>query len=202
MSFTLQNLVWTWSIVVLRRKILRRLPIWRVQNIIYWGSLDDHHGGIWSSESGKKWDFSVLLFLVLARKAYNLKRNFCSLGVVPVFASFFLPLIVNTNKKIRIGYVLKSAYVGTLFSRRNSENSSHTLAHTHAYPCTPAHTRALPPTPEHTCAYPPTPMHTRAHPYTLAHTRAHPHTPAHTPHIPADALNLINHMKLHVNGNN
>ena len=23
---------------------------------------------------------------------------------------------------------------------------------------------------------------------------------AHTPHIPADALNLINHMKLHVNG--
>ena len=100
MSFTLQNLVWTWSIVVLRRKILRRLPIWRVQNIIYWGSLDDHHGGIWSSESGKKWDFSVLLFLVLARKAYNLKRNFCSLGVVPVFASFFLPLIVNTNKKM------------------------------------------------------------------------------------------------------
>ena len=100
MSFTLQNLVWTWSIVVLRRKILRRLPIWRVQNIIYWGSLDDHNGGIWSSESGKKWDFSVLLFLVLARKAYNLKRNFCSFGVVPVFASFFLPLIVNTNKKM------------------------------------------------------------------------------------------------------
>ena len=25
---------------------------------------------------------------------------------------------------------------------------------------------------------------------------------AHTPHIPADALNLINHMKLHLNGNN
>ena len=175
--------MWTWSIVVLRRKILRRLPIWRVQNIIYWGSLDDHHGGIWSSESGKKWDFSVLLFLVLARKAYNLKRNFCSLGVVLVFASFFLPLIVNTNKKIRIGYVLKSAYVGTLFSRRNSENSSHTLAHTHAYPCTPAHTRALPPTPEHTCAYPPTPMHTRAPLYTLAHTHTHSRTP---PHIPTD----------------
>ena len=32
-------------------------------------------------------------FLVLARKAYNLKQNFCSLGVVPVFVSFFLPLI-------------------------------------------------------------------------------------------------------------
>ena len=35
---------------------------------------------------------------------------------------------------------------------------------------------------------------------TPAHTRAHLHTPAHTPHIPTDALNLINHMKLHVNG--
>ena len=32
---------------------------------------------------------------------------------------------VVRNKKIRIGYVLKSADVGTLFSRRNSENSSH-----------------------------------------------------------------------------
>ena len=28
----------------------------------------------------------------------------------------------NVLKKIRIGYVLKSADVGTLFSRRNSEN--------------------------------------------------------------------------------
>ena len=55
---------------------------------------------------GKKWDFSVLLFLVLARKAYNLKQNFCSLGVVPVFVSFFLPLIVNTNKKINKYYRL------------------------------------------------------------------------------------------------
>ena len=45
-------------------------------------------------------------FLVLARKAYNLKQNFCSLGVVPVFASFFLPLIVNTNKKINKYYRL------------------------------------------------------------------------------------------------
>ena len=31
-----------------------------------------------------------------------------------------------TKEKIRIGYVLKSADVGTLFSRWNSENSSHT----------------------------------------------------------------------------
>ena len=34
------------------------------------------------------------------------------------------------------------------------------------------------------------------HVFTLAHTCAHPCTPAHTLHIPADALNLINHMKL------
>ena len=78
---------------------------------------------------------------------------------------------VECRKKIRIGYVLKSADVGTLFSRRNSENSYHSRMCTpmqiYAHPCTIAHTRALPPTPEHTCAYPPTPMHTRAHPYTL-----------------------------------
>ena len=47
----------------------------------------------------------------------------------------------------------------------------------------------IPLTYAHTCAYPRTP----------AHTCAHPPTPAHTAHIPADALNLINHMKLHVN---
>ena len=77
--------------------------------------------------------------------------------------------------KIRIGYVLKSADVGTLFTGRNSENSSNTHAHTTAYPCTPTHTYA--------------------HPHTPAHT-------PHTPHTPADALNLIIHMKLHVIGNN
>ena len=87
---------------------------------------------------------------------------------------------VKINEKIRIGYVLKSADVGTLFSRKNSENSSHTYAHTRAYPRTPVHTHAYPHTPAHTCA--------------------HLHTPAHTQHIPTDALNLINHMKLHVNG--
>ena len=41
-------------------------------------------------------------------------------------------------EKIRIGYVLKSADVWTLFSRRNSENSSHTHAHT------PTHTPQIP----------------------------------------------------------
>ena len=63
-------------------------------------------------------------------------------------------------EKIRIGYVLKSADVGTLFSRRNSENSSHT----HAITC------------------------------------KHPRTPHTYPLMPADALNLINHIELHVNG--
>ena len=50
--------------------------------------------------------------------------------------------------KIRIGYVLKSANVGTLFSRKNSENSlkihpthMHTPMHTHAnkHTHTPTH---------------------------------------------------------------
>ena len=40
------------------------------------------------------------------------------------------------DKKIRIGYILKSADVGTLFSRRNSENSGKFIPHT----CIPAHT--------------------------------------------------------------
>lgn len=38
-------------------------------------------------------------FFGLGKKGIKYKPNFCSLGVVPVFASFFLPLIVNTNKK-------------------------------------------------------------------------------------------------------
>ena len=50
--------------------------------------------------------------------------------------------------------------------------------------------------PTHTCAHPGTPTHNCAHPYTLSHTRTHPCT---SPHIPAHGLNLINHMKLHVN---
>ena len=46
--------------------------------------------------------------------------------------------------KIGIGYILKSADVGTLFSGRNSENSSHKLptpAYTHPHP--PAHTTVV-----------------------------------------------------------
>ena len=97
-------------------------------------------------------------------------------------------------KKIRIGYVLKSADVGTLFSRRNSENSSLTHAHTHAHPHPPTHTHAHPPVPIHT--HPRRPASTHAHP--PVHTCTHPHTPHTYPLMPADALNLINHMKLHV----
>ena len=97
-------------------------------------------------------------------------------------------LNIRNNYKIRIGNVLKSADVGTLFSRRNSENTSHT----HAYPRTPAHTHAH--THTHTLA------HTPAHSHTPAHTRTHPHTPHTYPLMSADALNLINQMKLHVNG--
>ena len=131
------------------------------------------------------------------------------------------PIFMNEKKtffgkKIRIGYVLKSADVGTLFSRRISENSLK-IHPTHMH--TPMHIRAppfcpLPPTPMHTYAPPPahprTPIHTREHLPTPVHTHPHLHTPGHThaqpcsPHtyplMPADALNLINHMKLHVNG--
>ena len=91
---------------------------------------------------------------------------------------------MNFLKKIRIGYVLKSADVRTLFSKRNSENSSHTHAYTHAYPLThqltPVHTRTHLRIPTHTYAYPSTPTHTKVVTYPL---------------MPADALNFINHMK-------
>ena len=81
-------------------------------------------------------------------------------------------------QKIRIGYVLKSADVGTLFSGRNSENSSHTHSLTRAHKPTPAH--PLPPT------------RTRPHLPTPAYTCARR---MHTPHMPADAdFGLINHM--------
>ena len=136
-------------------------------------------------------------------------------------------LMMYVKRKIRIGYILKSADVETLFSRRYSENSSHThthrhpststhtrahhctLKHTHAHQCKPTHTGAHPPSPAHNCAHRHPHTHTGAHPRTSAQAYAHPRTPRHTrahlrtvdtPHIPADALNLINHLKLHVNG--
>ena len=52
------------------------------------------------------------------------------------------------NLKISIGYLLKSAEVRTLVSRRYSENSSHT------YPCKPMCTRIHLKTPKHTHAHP------------------------------------------------
>ena len=91
---------------------------------------------------------------------------------------------IGKDGKIRIGNVLKSADVGTLFSRRNSENTSHT----HAYPRTPVHTRAHPRTPAHTHAHPCTLAHTCAHPCTPSHTCTHPHRPMHTlMHTPAQS---------------
>ena len=70
---------------------------------------------------------------------------------------------------------------------------------------TPMHIHTHLRIPVHTCAHRHTPAYTRVHQRTPAHTvhtrvpYAHPPTPTHIPHIPADALNLINHMKLHVN---
>ena len=107
---------------------------------------------------------------------------------------------VKYNVKICIGYVSKSADVGTLFSGRNSKNSSHICMRTpvqiYAHPRTIVHTRTHPHTPtEHPC----TPAHTQAHPRTPRYTHAHPHTSHTYPLMPADALNLINHMKFQVN---
>ena len=107
-----------------------------------------------------------------------------------IYVVYILRATSFVMKKIRIGYVLKSADVRTLFSRRNSENS-----------LTPTHTCAL----TKTCSNPRTPMHTCAHMHTPIHARAYPRTSAHTctlehaPHKHTHALNLINHMKLHVN---
>ena len=97
-----------------------------------------------------------------------------------------------------------------------AHTSTHPLtpAHTHVHVCIPTHTHTHPPmymyvhlhTPAHTCAHLRTPVFTRAHPHKPAHTHTNPHTPVHTcedphtPHkyplMPANALNLINHMKL------
>ena len=70
----------------------------------------------------------------------------------------FVAEMLFLKPKIRIGYVLKSADVGTLFSSRYSENSSH--AHTHRHPHTFTHTCA------HTCAHLCTPAYTHIHAHT------------------------------------
>ena len=115
----------------------------------------------------------------------------------------------HLEKKIRIGYVLKSADVGTLFSSRHSESSSqaHTRRHPHtftnncAHQCTLVHTNAHPPTlltPAHTHTQPSIPTHTHTYPRTPKHTRAHPRTPAVVVElivvVIVDEFELINHM--------
>ena len=63
-------------------------------------------------------------------------------------------------------------------------------AHIHVYPG--AHPRT-------SWAWAPhTPVHTYAQMHTPAHA-THPGIPAHTPQIPADTINLINHVKLYIN---
>ena len=142
------------------------------------------------------------LISLFIKKCDILQQNLSKNKIIKIIINIYVV------KKIRIGYVLKSADVGTLFSGRNSENSSHTCMRTpvqiYAHPRTivhTPHTRAHPHTPtEHPC----TPAHNRAHLRTLVHTRAHPGTPVHThthlhtshtyPLMPTDALNLINQM--------
>ena len=87
-----------------------------------------------------------------------------------------------SKEKIRIGNVLKSTDIGTLFSRRNSENHPTHMCipmHIHTYPCISTHTSA--------------------HPCTPAHTRPHLCTPAHTHKLPTlqAAINIKLKLGLH-----
>ena len=126
------------------------------------------------------------------------------MGILAEHSLYLIFRILWFNlKKIRIGYLLKSADVLTLVSWRYSENSSNThtcrhprtFAHYHTHPCTPAHTTPTHPhTPNYThihvctfactCAQPCTPAHTWAHlstpEHTRTHTSTHQRTPAHT----------------------
>ena len=106
------------------------------------------------------------LISLFIKKCDILQQNLSKNKIIKIIINIYVV------KKIRIGYVLKSADVGTLFSRRNSENLSHTRAQLR------------------------TTTHTHAHPSTPAHTHTHSHIPKNTPHIPAHGLNLINHIKL------
>ena len=114
--------------------------------------------------------------------------------------------------KICIGYVLKSADIGTLFSNRYcilKIHPTHTLADTHALLHTPAHTSVRLRTPVHTahpCAYTCIPTNIHVHPLLPEpkHTHTHPHAPTRTPRAPVvvvevivvvvDEFELINHM--------
>ena len=91
----------------------------------------------------------------------------------------------------------------TLAHTAHTRRHKHPPTHTRTHPCTCMYTHIHSPTYMYVhCTHMCTPAHTCARPRTLAHTHTHqrysctPGTPAHTPHIPADALNLINHMKL------
>ena len=87
-----------------------------------------------------------------------------------------------------MAYVSKSSDARTIFSRRRPEYT-HEQSCTH--PCIPGRT------PTHKLSM--SPAHTCAHLRTNAHTCTHPGIPAHTPQIPADTINLINHVKLYIN---
>ena len=90
---------------------------------------------------------------------------------------------VPNRKKIK--KFVQDTYKSPLMQGLYSQEEILIIHPTHM--CTPMHIHA------HTC----TPTHP---PRTPMHTHTHQPKLVHTPHIPTDALNLINHMKLHVNG--
>ena len=89
-------------------------------------------------------------------------------------------------RKIRIGYVLKSADVLTLDSRRHTHahlRIPHTPARTSTHPLTPAHAHV------HVCLHPHPPTYhgstyMNVHLHTHVHTHAHPHAPHTYPLMP------------------
>ena len=60
------------------------------------------------------------LISLFIKKCDILQQNLSKNKIIKIIINIYVV------KKIRIGYVLKSADVGTLFSSRYSENSSHT----------------------------------------------------------------------------
>ena len=111
-----------------------------------------------------KWKQGRSSMVVVILKKYHIRTH---ISLVPI-ASEEQPSTKVMKKKIHIGYILKSADIRTLVSRRNSENSSHHMhtpvhiTNTRTYQHILVHTLAHQRIPAHTHVYPQTPRYTRA----------------------------------------
>ena len=144
-----------------------------------------------------KWKQGRSSMVVVLLKKYHIRTH---ISLVPI-ASEEQPSTKVMKKKIHIGYILKSADIRTLVSRRNSENSSHTHAHTrsyHKHPHIPTHTRTHPCTPMHTRTHPCIPTNTQVHQGITRYTLIHPHTPAHSHSYPHKHLHTSMYTQAHL----